>query len=216
MKVMIVGQTGGLTAAIALRRAGVETTVFECAGELREVGAGLPWQRTPSGHSMSSASRKSSPARYPCFGRLILSWRGETLTDVPADELEKRLGAPAPPSTGPTSKASCCESLARRTCAWARRARVSSRTKRAVTLFVDGSEERGDALIGADGLNSTIRTSLFGGEKPRYAGYTAWRAVVEPSHELLPWGVGERSEVRLRPHRRGHSLLVRHQKRSRT
>jgi 2-polyprenyl-6-methoxyphenol hydroxylase-like FAD-dependent oxidoreductase len=83
-------------------------------------------------------------------------------------------------------------------------------------LFVDGSEERGDALIGADGLNSTIRTSLFGGEKPRYAGYTAWRAVVEPSHELLPWGVGERSEVRLRPHRRGHSLLVRHQKRSRT
>jgi glycine/D-amino acid oxidase-like deaminating enzyme len=42
MKAMIVGAgIGGLTAAIALRRAGVETTVFERAGELREVGAGL-------------------------------------------------------------------------------------------------------------------------------------------------------------------------------
>ena len=42
MKAMIVGAgIGGLTAAIALRRAGVETTVFERAGELREVGARL-------------------------------------------------------------------------------------------------------------------------------------------------------------------------------
>jgi 2-polyprenyl-6-methoxyphenol hydroxylase-like FAD-dependent oxidoreductase len=42
MKAMIVGAgIGGLTAAIALRRAGVATTVFERAGELREVGAGL-------------------------------------------------------------------------------------------------------------------------------------------------------------------------------
>jgi 2-polyprenyl-6-methoxyphenol hydroxylase-like FAD-dependent oxidoreductase len=31
---------------------------------------------------------------------------------------------------------------------------------------------------------------LFGLEKPRYAGYTAWRAVVEPKEELLPWGTG--------------------------
>jgi 2-polyprenyl-6-methoxyphenol hydroxylase-like FAD-dependent oxidoreductase len=42
MKAMIVGAgIGCLTAAIAQRRAGVETTVFERAGELREVGAGL-------------------------------------------------------------------------------------------------------------------------------------------------------------------------------
>ncbi len=42
MRAMVVGAgIGGLTAAIALRRAGVETTVFERAGELREIGAGL-------------------------------------------------------------------------------------------------------------------------------------------------------------------------------
>jgi 2-polyprenyl-6-methoxyphenol hydroxylase-like FAD-dependent oxidoreductase len=41
-KVMVAGAgIGGLSAAIALRRAGFEVTVFERAAELREVGAGL-------------------------------------------------------------------------------------------------------------------------------------------------------------------------------
>jgi 2-polyprenyl-6-methoxyphenol hydroxylase-like FAD-dependent oxidoreductase len=55
-------------------------------------------------------------------------------------------------------------------------------------LFADGSRERGDLLIGADGLRSTVRAALFGPEEPRYAGYTAWRAVVRPGRSLLPWG----------------------------
>ena len=42
MRAMIVGAgIGGLTAAIALRRAGIEATVFERAGEIKEVGAGI-------------------------------------------------------------------------------------------------------------------------------------------------------------------------------
>jgi 2-polyprenyl-6-methoxyphenol hydroxylase-like FAD-dependent oxidoreductase len=59
-----------------------------------------------------------------------------------------------------------------------------------VSVFVAGGEERADILVGADGLRSKIRAALFGPEKPRYAGYTAWRAVVEPREELLPWGSG--------------------------
>lgn len=39
--VVIGGGIGGLTAAISLRRAGVEAAVFESAPELREVGAGI-------------------------------------------------------------------------------------------------------------------------------------------------------------------------------
>jgi 2-polyprenyl-6-methoxyphenol hydroxylase-like FAD-dependent oxidoreductase len=63
-------------------------------------------------------------------------------------------------------------------------------------LFVDGSEERADLLMGADGLRSKIRAELFGPEEPRYAGYAAWRAVVEPEQELLPWGSGFESWAR--------------------
>jgi len=42
MRAMIIGAgMGGLTVAIALRRSGIEATIFERAGELREVGAGI-------------------------------------------------------------------------------------------------------------------------------------------------------------------------------
>jgi uncharacterized protein len=102
-------------------------------GEIREVGAGLlPAANAVRALDELGLSEKVRRLGIPASSARILSWRGETLTDVPADELEKMLGAPAPPSTGPTSKASCCGSLARRTCSWTRRARVSSRTKRAL------------------------------------------------------------------------------------
>jgi FAD-dependent urate hydroxylase len=64
--------------------------------------------------------------------------------------------------------------------------------------FASGREERGDLLIGADGLNSTVRAHLLGDGPPRYAGYSAWRAVVRPKRELVPrgavesWGRGTR------------------------
>lgn len=43
---------------------------------------------------------------------------------------------------------------------------------------------------GADGLRSRIRATLLGPGKPHYAGYTAWRTVVEPREELVRWGRG--------------------------
>jgi 2-polyprenyl-6-methoxyphenol hydroxylase-like FAD-dependent oxidoreductase len=47
-----------------------------------------------------------------------------------------------------------------------------------VATLEDGSEERGDVLVGADGFSSAVRRALHGEEPPRYAGYTAWRALV--------------------------------------
>jgi FAD-dependent urate hydroxylase len=57
--------------------------------------------------------------------------------------------------------------------------------------FASGREERGNLLVGADGLNSTVRARLLGDRPPRYAGYTAWRAVVTPQRELVPQGAVE-------------------------
>jgi 2-polyprenyl-6-methoxyphenol hydroxylase-like FAD-dependent oxidoreductase len=66
-------------------------------------------------------------------------------------------------------------------------------------FFADGAEERGDLLVGVDGLRSTIREGLLGDGAPRYTGYTAWRAVVTPENEPVPagevfeaWGRGVR------------------------
>lgn len=45
--------------------------------------------------------------------------------------------------------------------------------------FSDGSSCSGDLLIGADGLRSAVRGALFPELQPAYAGYVAWRAMVE-------------------------------------
>jgi len=42
----------------------------------------------------------------------------------------------------------------------------------------DGTEVRGDALIGADGVHSHIRQALFGADQPSFTGIIAWRGVI--------------------------------------
>jgi 6-hydroxynicotinate 3-monooxygenase len=41
--------------------------------------------------------------------------------------------------------------------------------------FADGSDARADVMIGADGVHSFVRETLFGAEAPRYTGRVAYR-----------------------------------------
>lgn len=45
-------------------------------------------------------------------------------------------------------------------------------------VFDDGSEAKGDLLIGADGNSSTVRRLIWPDAEPTYAGYLAWRGLV--------------------------------------
>jgi 2-polyprenyl-6-methoxyphenol hydroxylase-like FAD-dependent oxidoreductase len=54
-----------------------------------------------------------------------------------------------------------------------------------IATFDDGSQASANLLIGADGLRSAVRAQLFPGLEPAYAGYVAWRALVD-EHTLPP------------------------------
>jgi salicylate hydroxylase len=55
--------------------------------------------------------------------------------------------------------------------------------------FADGSTWHGDVVIGADGIHSTIRKTLFGADRPRFTGHICWRGLVPAS--ALPAGLIE-------------------------
>ena len=61
-------------------------------------------------------------------------------------------------------------------------------------VFADGTVATGDLLVAADGLRSTVRNLLQPQTRPQYAGYVAWRGLVEESSlsertltELFPY-----------------------------
>ncbi len=192
-KVMVAGAgIGGLTAAVALRRAGFEVAVFERAAELGEVGAGLLLAANAQ-KALGQIGLAEAVARLgtPASAGAIRSWRGEVLASIPAAELEKKVGAPSVAVHRADLQALLVREAGEGTLRLGAEVKGFEQDKSGVRVFLaGGSEERADLLVGADGLRSNIRAGLFGLKKPRYAGYAAWRAVVEPGEELLPWGTG--------------------------
>jgi 2-polyprenyl-6-methoxyphenol hydroxylase-like FAD-dependent oxidoreductase len=57
--------------------------------------------------------------------------------------------------------------------------RVKQGDARVVAHFADGGTEVGDLLVACDGALSTVRRQFLSVVEPRYAGYVAWRCLVE-------------------------------------
>lgn len=193
--IIIGGGIGGITAAIALRQAGIDATVYERAPELREVGSGLPLFT----NALRALQKLGLGAQIEALGAhantlSVSTWQGRVLTDVTNEKHLQGLGTVSTVVHRAELLALLVETLGMENVHLNAECTGFSQDESGVRAhFVGGMEAQGDFLVGADGLHSTIRSQMFGIIKPVYAGYTTWRGVahIERSGlERYVWGKG--------------------------
>jgi 2-polyprenyl-6-methoxyphenol hydroxylase-like FAD-dependent oxidoreductase len=191
MRVIVVGGgIAGLSTAIALRKIEHEVVVLEQAPRVDPLGAGI----TLFANAMSALDRLGIGEAVATRGAAstrsaIFTWQGRELTRVPSDLLEGTIALHRADLQAELAAASGDVRLGVEV------STVEQGEDGVVARSTDGSEERGDLLVGADGLSSVVRRAIA--DAPiRYAGYTAWRGVssvpVEAGRLTESWGVGER------------------------
>src|SRR5579884_3991099 len=201
MKAIVIGGgIGGITAAIALERAGIEAHVFERASVLSEVGAGISlWSNAIDALSVLGLGEAVRACGWSEIHTDLRTWRGAVLSGSSAEQL-----AGDGIAVGLVHRADLLAMLVKqvdparihlgRECV-----AFDQDTNSVTAKFANGDTASGDLLIGADGLRSVVRAQLFGDALPRYAGYTGWRAVVRFTNSPLiaceTWGCGRRFGV---------------------
>ena len=215
---IIGGGIGGLAAARALSRRGIEVRIYEAAPELREIGAGVAlgpnamkvlrsldleddvravagrseWALTRNGRTGRVISRTSRAQQADLFGSAAATVHRADLLDVLAHSLPSHIVTLGARCTG-----------------------VEPDGEVAVAHFQDGTEVEADMVVGADGIHSAVRASLFGPDAPRFTGKICYRSVVPvdavpggpPPNDNTQW-LGPHGTIVLYPVRRDELINV--------
>ncbi|HEY2534631.1 MAG TPA: 3-hydroxybenzoate 6-monooxygenase [Xanthobacteraceae bacterium] len=188
-KVLIVGGgIGGLAAALALARNGIASQVIEQAAEFKEIGAGI--QLGPNVFWMFDVLGLVEPisalAVFPDNLIMMDSISGEEVTRIPlGGAFRSKFYRPyALIHRADLHKVlleTCRRSDLIRLDASQKVVKVDETGDGVAAQTEGGKEYRGAALIGADGLWSTIRQIVVGDGKPNVAGHITYRAVLPTS-----------------------------------
>jgi salicylate hydroxylase len=180
--IIVGGGIGGLTAAIALSRHGVEVEVLEQAESAQSVGASL--QIGPNAMRLLAAigllpALRSIGVRPDAVD--FVRWDdGSLLLRAPFGESgERHFGAPQLDFFRPDLQRVLVDALPPRALRLGARVERIDRDDRGVVVITAAGERiAGDAAVAADGINSRLRQQLAGADRPVFSNTVVYRGVV--------------------------------------
>ncbi len=209
MQIAIVGGgIGGLTAAIALQQRGFSVRVYEAAAAWQPVGKGI-WLPTNALQALDRLGLSAALISRGCALATIDigDCRDGLIQRIDLRPFTERLGFPTLSIRRADLQQVLRDHLLPGTCQLDRRCTGLIQDDQRVTIhFADGSKAVTDLLIGADGLHSVIRQTLFPSIAVRYSGQTCLRGIAsftlppQLAHTCQEWWGGS--------HRFGFSAIA--------
>jgi salicylate hydroxylase len=196
------GGIGGLTAALALLRAGLDVRVHEQATSIAEVGAGI--QLAPNATRVLEALGLLPAVRRVAVAPTAFEfWRwddGRLLSHTPlGDDIARAYGAPYLHAHRGDLVALLADAVPGDLVEVGRRCvGVTAHPRGAEIRFADGGTAVADVVVGADGIHSVVRQSILGPEDARFTGHVAYRGLI-PAERVAHLPVERTSTVRIGP-----------------
>jgi 2-polyprenyl-6-methoxyphenol hydroxylase-like FAD-dependent oxidoreductase len=175
---IIGGSMGGLFAAHCLSSIGWDVEVYErISGDLAARGAGLGTHQDLFSVMARVGIVVDEKIGVEVNSRVCLARSGETIQEIPFHERK---------SSWATIYRALRHSLPNHAYHQGKSfTNLATNNDGVIATFSDGTTVAADLLIGADGSRSTVREGLSPHVQPRYAGYVAWRALVQESGTSL-------------------------------
>ena len=178
--VIVGGGIGGLCLASALSRQGIEVCVLEQAPQYQPLGAGITMQINAMQALKCIGLADRVVAEGNALSQLVVRFsNGKPVFTSQVSKFAEEFNAPFLGILRASLHQTLLDALPAELVTMGCTVEDVQENDNFVTLLTNQGSKSASAVIGADGIKSSVRASLWGKEPLRYAGMTSWRGVLD-------------------------------------